>query len=136
MRRVLITGSRNWSDRRVIHSALFEELMVDTGQPEDVTVIHGAASGADSLAAWVASSLGMTTEAHPAQWDRPCEPQCFHKPRMKNGKPYCPLAGHLRNQHMVDLGADVCHAFPLLDSRGTWDCVRRAEKAGIRVVLH
>jgi hypothetical protein len=34
---------------------------------------------------------------------------------------------------MVDLGADLCLAFPMPRSRGTWDCVRRAKKAGIVV---
>ena len=35
---------------------------------------------------------------------------------------------------MVDLGADVCLAFPLGESRGTRDCMRRASEAGIPVI--
>lgn len=35
---------------------------------------------------------------------------------------------------MVDLGADLCLAFPLPDSRGTKDCMARAKKAGIKVI--
>lgn len=37
---------------------------------------------------------------------------------------------------MVDSGAEVCLAFPEDDSRGTWDCVRRAEKANILVKVY
>lgn len=36
---------------------------------------------------------------------------------------------------MVDLGADICLAFPTKSSIGTWDCVRRANAAGIRVII-
>ena len=32
-------------------------------------------------------------------------------------------------------GADRVYAFPMKGSRGTWDCVRRAEKAGIPVTV-
>lgn len=59
---------------------------------------------------------GLPVEAHPADW-RSC------------GR----AAGLIRNQRMVDLGADLCLAFPLGESRGTWDCVARARKAGIEV---
>lgn len=99
----------------------------------DVVVVHGAAPGADIIAGNVATQLGFDVESYPAKWERPCDQSCYHPPRMKNGKPYCPVAGHIRNQYMVDLGADVCLAFPMLGSRGTWDCVRRAKKAGIPV---
>ena len=35
---------------------------------------------------------------------------------------------------MVNAGADLCLAFPLGESRGTRDCVRRADAAGIPVL--
>ena len=109
MPRLLITGSRDWSDRRAIRWAL---LLRGPG-----TVVHGAARGADRIAGQIGAELGWPVEAHPADWRR--------------GRG----AGHLRNQAMVDLGADLCLAFPLPGSRGTWDCVRRANAADIPVVV-
>ena len=85
----------------------------------EVTVVHGDAPGADTLAKQVAEEYGMQVEAHPADW-------------RKHGK----AAGPLRNQRMVALGADICLAFPEPGSRGTLDCMRRAEAAGIGVVDH
>lgn len=71
---------------------------------------------ADWLAHQIAEELGWTDEPHPAEWHR-----------------LGPRAGPIRNQAMVDAGADVCLAFASPGSRGTWDCVRRAREAGIRV---
>ena len=44
-------------------------------------------------------------------------------------------AGPVRNQRMIDDGADVLIAIPDDESRGTWDCKARAEEAGMRVHL-
>jgi hypothetical protein len=54
MKRLLITGSRDWTDRQVIRDALAEawaEL-----RPGEIVLVHGAARGADSIAAdvWAA----------------------------------------------------------------------------------
>lgn len=112
--RILITGSRHWSDERAIESAL---LGATYNVPGDrITVVHGGASGADRLAGKLADEWGMNVEVHPAEWG-------------KHGK----AAGPIRNQKMVDLGADVCLAFPLADSRGTKHCMMVASRAGIPV---
>ncbi|AGI61742.1 hypothetical protein PBI_ISCA_62 [Mycobacterium phage Isca] len=120
VRRVLVTGSRDWKDRTTVWAALRQELE----QFGSLVVVHGAARGADDIAdrwAWGMAQAGyqVHVEAHPADWDG-------------LGK----AAGVIRNQQMVDLGADICHAFPLPGSIGTWDCIGRAEAAGIRVVNH
>lgn len=48
-----------------------------------------------------------------------------------------PQAGPRRNQRMVDLAhaRDWCLAFPTPKSRGTWDCVERADAAGLYVAI-
>jgi hypothetical protein len=138
--RVLVTGSRRWTDAEALHAALLEcwydamELGAD-----DITVVHGAAPGADTLAdLWAIAhqGLGVLVERHPADWSA-CAADCGpgHRRRRRDGSEYCPTAGHRRNQLMVDLGAAVCVALPLPGSSGTWDCVRRAELAGIDVRL-
>ena len=120
--RILITGSRAWKDRDAIRSAL--EDVVDAAQDRDVsllrdeiTVVHGAAKGADRIAGEIAAELGCTVEAHPADWGR-------------HGK----AAGPIRNTEMVRLGADVCLAFPLQQSIGTRGCMQLAKAAGIPIL--
>jgi hypothetical protein len=115
-RRILITGSRDWAAYSVIRDAL--QRQVDEFGTDQV-VVHGAARGADELAGTAAKLLGLAVEEHPAEWEW-------------NGR----AAGPMRNQKMVDLGADVCLAFPLLESRGTYDCIERALSAGIPVYVH
>jgi hypothetical protein len=115
VKRILITGSRKWVDQQIVHDAILTEI----GPHAAAIVIHGGASGADSIAhEWAEYFDGVTTEIHLADWDT-------------HGK----AAGPIRNQEMVDAGADVCLAFLKLDAenRGTKDCISRAEKAGIPV---
>ncbi|WP_081343398.1 SLOG family protein [Mycobacteroides chelonae] len=116
--RILITGSRRWTDRAAIETALRSAAAGHS--PREVTVVHGECpyGGADIIAAAIADRLGFVVEPHPAAW-----------------KVHGKAAGPMRNQEMVDLGAHLCLAFPDAESRGTWDCVRRAAAAGIRVIV-
>ena len=119
MRRILITGSRDWPDCDAVWKVLDSEL-----DSLPLTVIHGAARGADTHAQrWVEQmkkmGLDVCSESYPANWEG-------------LGK----RAGILRNIIMVELGADVCHAFPLGESRGTRHCMKAAASAGIPVVEH
>lgn len=110
--RILITGSRNYSDKNKIRT-VFRNVMKKFDNDEYV-LISGNARGADKLCEEVAGELGWMIERFPADWNQ-----------------YGKRAGGIRNQQMVDTGADLCLAFPLGDSIGTWDCVRRAKKSGI-----
>jgi YspA, cpYpsA-related SLOG family len=109
--RVLVTGSRTWDDQKVIFNALAE---YNYGQ---VTLVHGTARGADTIAAKIAAAFGWQIEPHPADWNS------------GHGK----AAGFIRNIKMVELGADVCLAFIKDGSRGATHCADLAEKAGIPV---
>lgn len=113
--RVLITGSRSWTDEQAIRDALAS--VISLQGPENVTVVHGAASrGADAIADRVATSWGggLTVERHPADWAR-----------------FGRSAGFRRNADMVALGADLCLAFILDGSPGASHTADLAEKAGI-----
>lgn len=114
--RILVTGSRNYGYYQRIKRAIQDERL--NAKADSVTIVHGGASGADALAGRVAEENGWPVEMFFADWE-------------KHGK----AAGPIRNQEMVDSGADVCLAFPIGESKGTRDCMRRAEKAGIRVVV-
>ncbi|AGR46478.1 hypothetical protein ODIN_64 [Mycobacterium phage Odin] len=118
---MLITGSRIWKDRSLVWHALGIELQ---RSPNGLTVVHGACpyGGADDIAdrwAW-----GMRQEGH----------NVVPEPHRADWESYGKAAGPIRNQLMVDLGADVCLAFPLGVSRGTRHCMAAAEKAGIPVI--
>lgn len=126
---VLVTGSREWSDRKVIESRLMEHetlaMQVDDGTWR--LLIHGDARGADRTAASIAHRLGWQVLPMPAQWQR-------------DGK----RAGPDRNRRMVEVllqlslcGWDVAvEAFPLGASPGTRNCIREAMACAFGPVLH
>lgn len=115
--RILVTGSRDWTDRQTITNAL-DEAWWDLGNPDNAVLVNGEChlGGADKIAADIWRSWGYPVEGHPAE-------------RSPDGK----LLGPERNARMVELGADICLAFPLPSSRGTNNCIRLAREAGIPV---
>lgn len=127
--RVLVTGSRKGVPREKVYEVLDQiynnwvhDPYANDSPGERFVVVHGAARGVDRMAAdWAVGHFmwgeHVDQEAHPATWT--------------DGK----KAGPIRNQKMVDLGADLCIAFPIEGSIGTWDCVRKARKAGIETMV-
>jgi hypothetical protein len=125
--RILVTGSREWTD-----NVLFEQTMLGVldmfarraaievpKRKETFTIVHGACpTGIDAIADDWARILGFTREPHPADWDR-------------HGK----RAGPLRNYAMVEAGADFCVAFPLEWPSGTEDAYRKAIRARIPTLV-
>lgn len=112
--RILVTGSRIWDDEERMRT-----FFVSFGEkfPGTHTLVHGGAWGADVMAARIATELGWVPEEHKADWKR-----------------YKSAAGPIRNAEMVALGADFCVGFPTPASIGTYDCMEKARKAGIRVI--
>lgn len=115
--RLLITGSRQWTDREKLERVLWERAL-EIGEP--FIVVHGdCPRGADRMARqWCEENPhAITEERHPADWE-------------KHGK----AAGFIRNQEMVSLGADLCIAFVVPGkSKGTQHTIDLARKAGIPV---
>lgn len=113
--RVLVTASRDWTDDLRIYEAL------GSIRNRPLTVVHGGARGGDRIAGqWARDTDGVTEECHPVREDA-----------WRLSK----RAGHLRNQFMVDLGADLCLAFLLDDSPGTSGCIRMAVEADIPTIV-
>lgn len=113
---VIVTGSRNYQDEQKVFEAL-DDLWVTTEGP--MFVRHGnCPTGADKFASIFCEfdSEDLFEIKHPANWDL-------------HGK----AAGPIRNREMAQAGADLCLAFPLGESRGTWNCVNECKKAGIPV---
>jgi hypothetical protein len=114
--RVLITGSRTWSDYGEIQYRL-EKLNEDLNNQSQkgFTLVSGACpDGADRMAETIAAYLGWTVELHPADWER-------------LGR----KAGFVRNAEMVRTGADICLAFIHNGSRGASMTAELAQKSGI-----
>lgn len=128
--RVIVTGSRDWVRASSVNTAL-DSVLRKYGR---VTLVQGLCpTGADALAhRWVTmrSRTGLVSEVgFPANWD-------------KHGR----RAGFMRNEEMVQAGAEMVLAFALPcrrktqwcppgvhASHGTADCVLRARKAKIPV---
>lgn len=115
--RVLVCGGRDYDDyeavRRELDACATRAAMLRTV----LTVIHGGARGADSLAErWCKEHPNnLWTEVYYADWN-------------VLGK----AAGPMRNQQMINEGRPgSVIAFP--GGRGTADMIRRAEAAGIEV---
>ena len=108
--RVLVCGGRDFDDYELMKECLGR-------LPADCHICHGDAPGADKMAAGIARSFGMQVSAYPARWS-------------EQGK----RAGPIRNQHMLDdFKPKHVLAFPTEKSIGTWDMVRRASRAGVKV---
>ena len=115
--KVIVTGSRSWSDGQ----AVFDALWAVFHEHGPFQLIHGACStGADDLASYwyrvAGKELGCTEMKFPANW-------------AGQGK----AAGPLRNVRMVSAGADLVLAFPLPEGSGTQHTIKLAEEAGIPV---
>lgn len=112
MKKVLITGSRDWENRGLIKKELN---LIATLWVKDVTLISGhCPTGADKICEEIAKELGWTIELYPADW-----------------KQYGKSAGFIRNRQMVNQGADICLAFIRNGSRGASGTAKIAEAAGI-----
>lgn len=117
--RILVCGDRHWTDQKFIYSKL-AELLGEFGP--DITIIHGAAKGADSIGGTFARFIGLPVLPFPAEWDK-----------------YRRAAGPIRNQQMIDEAhPDLVIAFHdrLPTSKGTWDMITRARKANIPVRIY
>ena len=131
--RILITGSRDWTDRDVIETAIEDVLRIASSPDGPVIVILGDCAGADRMASAIAIARGWHTVTVPANW-------VYHGRK----------AGFIRNAAMVSLmrpaSEDICLAFinpcgsencsalnRAHDSHGTADCVKSARAAGIAV---
>lgn len=119
--RVLVCGSRTFEDEFVVDAALTGVCMEsDSYAFDNFVIVEGGARGADHLAAtWAAANPGVRVEEYPADW-------------AKHGK----AAGPIRNELMLANAQpiDLVLAFvdkPLVESKGTYDMVRRAKRCHI-----
>lgn len=121
--RVLVFGSRDWTDREAVDREVTSIAERTRGQV--ITIVHGGARGADRMAGAAARKHRLRELVYPAQWAR-------------LGR----RAGPTRNQQMIDEGrphSAIGFVFVDDDGRpatpGSRDMYRRLRTAGIPVRL-
>lgn len=111
--KILVTGSRDWTDFDTIYMALY-------GMPKNTVIINGACKGADKLSTEVSRLLGFEYREYPADWKR-----------------WNLAAGPIRNRAMYDKEQpDLVIAFhpDISKSKGTKDMVKYAKSKGCPIV--
>lgn len=117
--RVLVCGSRHWDGiygETRIQEVLNQVLALCEVLGQKLTIVHGGGPGADqAIDRWGRrrEDDGVTVEVHPANW-----------------RTYGKAAGPIRNQAMVDRGADMCIGFlrgPAAGTRVTLALARNAD---------
>lgn len=115
--RIVVTGSRDWTDVVAITDALVRAMSLSGAQ--SFVIVQGYAQGADHIAKQWAAERSIPCETFEPFW-------------ASQGK----SAGPKRNRRMLDAGADLVLAFPIggrKRSPGTWDCIEAASERGIPV---
>lgn len=114
--RVVVTGSRYWTDEGAIRRRL-ERL------PKGSVIVHGACpyGGADAIAHRLARRLGFDVEPH--------------RPRVPYGHPDFGKACRERNLEMIQSGPDLCLAYPIGKSNGTRMTIKFARRFGVPVEI-
>ena len=109
--RVIVAGSIEWLDIEKIRDELVK-------LPLGTTIVCGVVSGSSYFVPKIADELRLDVEEWPTEIT-------LHGTK----------ATAVRNQEMVDSGADLCVAFPIDNCRETWDCIRRARGAHIETII-
>ncbi len=143
---IVACGSRLWSDTEAVKQVLDK---AKRRHGDDLVLVSGGARGADSIAhQWAFKNLDSTNNIKiDAEWGVHHPEWC--KCKRPEERDYCPMAGHRRNQQMLDILEDARDnsnvpvrvlAFKegfdrTLRKGGTEDMVRRAKLVMIDIYL-
>jgi hypothetical protein len=85
--RIIIAGSRDFNDYALLRKETLRIIKESIGKinRENVTIVSGAAKGADTLGERFAREFGLSLQKFPAQWNK-----------------YGNSAGYRRNEQMAD----------------------------------
>ena len=114
--RIAIVGGRHFNDLNYLFDKTDSYINL-VGKAKDITIISGGARGADYLAYRYAVSRGYVFICFPPD------------PKKKSPERY-----HERNNKIATF-SDICIAFPLGNSRGTWYTVNLFKKANKSVYV-
>jgi predicted Rossmann fold nucleotide-binding protein DprA/Smf involved in DNA uptake len=108
-----IIGSRLFDDYKFVKNKIIENFDIKTID----TIISGGAKGVDTLGEQFADEFGLKKDISKPDWNK-----------------YGKGAAFIRNQEIVDHAEELI-AFPIRESGGTWDTIRKARKSDKRVVV-
>lgn len=111
--KVAIIGSRDFTDYKYMLDCILKTVVVS----EIDCIVSGGARGADTLAEFFAMSCNIPTMIFKADWN-------------KFGK----AAGFIRNTQIVE-NSDIVLAFPIGESKGTYDSIAKAKKLNKQVFI-
>lgn len=112
--KVMVTGSRGWTDERLVDYYLDELLDRAQERGEEFEIMHGGADGADIMAYW---------------WALDRSPEVRGRAFLPDNRRPSPQRFHERNDRMLDQ-ADYVIAFWDGKSRGTMHTVAMARSVG------
>lgn len=124
---VVVTGGRDYNDK----AAIFGALSILHAQHPITELIEGEASGVDSICREWAELHAIPVRRCPADWGNLDVPGAVIK-QGKHGS-YNAVAGHQRNQSMLDDEPRPAYGVVFPGGRGTADMHRRMLKAGLTV---
>lgn len=134
---VCVCGGRDFDRRVPVYDMLW---FLQQIYEDDLRLIHGAARGADRIAASVADELGIVQRAYPAAWEMECMSRCNQNHRkIVRGRSVCPSAGVYRNEFMADLLAKwarqghSCQVIAYPGGTGTAHMMAYSESVGLVV---
>lgn len=113
--RVVVAGSRDFNDYELLKQTL-DEFLKDKDKNK-ITIVSGAARGADRLGEKYAKEKGYNVIRFPAQWDQ-----------------YGKSAGYRRNAEMAKY-SHACVAFWDGESRGTKHMIDLAKKEELELLV-
>lgn len=125
MMRMIVNGSRGFSNYNYLRNALKELFMIKGYNPAQVEIISGGARGADQYAIRFANEYNLKLKIMNADWGT-----------------YGKRAGIIRNQAMLDYATSDPNDKAMLisfwdgESRGTKHMIDIAQKAGIEIRLY
>lgn len=108
MTTILVTGSRYYNGDLSSCCCALAQLSANMFPNQTITLIHGGAKGADSLAAQQAHKLGWETISYLPEWET-----------------YGKKGGPIRNTMMVDQHPHFALAVLAAQSVGTRDCLKK-----------
>jgi len=108
-----VVGSRLFDDYDFVKDKILKTFDIN----EVDTIVSGGAKGVDTLGERFAEEFNLKKDITKPDW-----------------KKYGKGAAFIRNGDIVN-NSDYLIAFPIKESGGTWDTIRKAEKAGKKVVV-
>lgn len=119
MTRIIVAGSRQFTDKKLLYDKL-DEIISSTN--DDIEIVHGNCRGADLLGEMYAIDHHLKVIAFPAYW-----------------KMYGKAAGPIRNNEMAKYASKangILVAFPIGESNGTRNMINIANKYGLEVHVY